>query len=76
MKTALILVAGLVTDRIGGASSLLWGNAVFSVGAILIAAAAPLGRLLRRPKALRALDVLTGGVFVTFGLRLATSHAP
>lgn len=44
--------------------------------AILIAAAAPLGRLLRRPKALRALDVLTGGVFVTFGLRLATSHAP
>jgi MFS family permease len=39
MKTALILVAGIVTDRIGGASSLLWGNAIFSIGAILIAAA-------------------------------------
>ncbi|KAF1850068.1 MFS general substrate transporter [Cucurbitaria berberidis CBS 394.84] len=39
MKTALILVSGLVTDRIGGASAMLWGNAIFSVGAIFIAAA-------------------------------------
>ncbi|EGX92999.1 MFS transporter [Cordyceps militaris CM01] len=40
MKTALILVSGLVTDRIGGANALLYGNAVYSLGAILIAAAA------------------------------------
>ncbi|KAL5114892.1 hypothetical protein ACEQ8H_007210 [Pleosporales sp. CAS-2024a] len=39
MKTALILVSGLVTDRIGGASAMLWGNAIYSVGAILMAAA-------------------------------------
>lgn len=39
MKMTLILVSGLVTDRIGGASAMLWGNAIFSVGAILIAAA-------------------------------------
>jgi MFS family permease len=39
MKTALILFSGLVTDRIGGASAMLWGNAIFSVGAIFIAAA-------------------------------------
>ncbi|KAH6625175.1 major facilitator superfamily domain-containing protein [Boeremia exigua] len=39
MKTALILLSGVVTDRIGGASAMLWGNAIFSVGAIFIAAA-------------------------------------
>lgn len=39
MKTALILISGLVTDRIGGASAMLWGNAIFSIGAIFIAAA-------------------------------------
>ena len=39
MKTALILVSGIVTDRIGGASAMLWGNAILSVGAIFIAAA-------------------------------------
>ncbi|KAF3762889.1 MFS general substrate transporter [Cryphonectria parasitica EP155] len=39
MVTALILVSGLVTDRIGGAGAMLYGNAIFSVGAILIAAA-------------------------------------
>ncbi|KID94633.1 MFS transporter, partial [Metarhizium majus ARSEF 297] len=39
MKTALILVSGVVTDRIGGASAMLWGNAIYSIGAILIAAA-------------------------------------
>ncbi|CAN9406159.1 unnamed protein product [Alternaria alternata] len=36
MKTALILVSGLVTDRIG---AMLWGNAIYSIGAIFIAAA-------------------------------------
>lgn len=39
MKTALILVSGLVTDRIGGANAMLYGNAIYSVGAIFIAAA-------------------------------------
>ncbi|KAF2621754.1 MFS general substrate transporter [Macroventuria anomochaeta] len=39
IKTTLILVSGIVTDRIGGASAMLWGNAIFSVGAIFIAAA-------------------------------------
>ncbi|RAQ98996.1 mfs transporter [Stemphylium lycopersici] len=39
MKTALILISGLVTDRIGGANAMLWGNSIYSVGAIFIAAA-------------------------------------
>lgn len=39
MKTALILISGLVTDRIGGASAMLWGNAIYTVGAIFVAAA-------------------------------------
>lgn len=43
---------------------------------ILIAATAPLGRFLQRPTAVRALDRLTGGIFVAFGIKLATSSAP
>lgn len=43
--------------------------------AALIGAAAPLGRLLRRPGAVTAMDRLTGGVFVAFGLKLAASSA-
>ncbi len=39
----------------------------------LIAATAPLGNWLRRPAAVRLLDRLTGGIFVAFGLRLASS---
>ncbi|KAH6891479.1 major facilitator superfamily domain-containing protein [Thelonectria olida] len=39
IKTALILLSGILTDRYGGATTMLWGNAVFSAGAILIAAA-------------------------------------
>ncbi len=42
---------------------------------ILIAALAPLGRFLRRPATLKALDRLTGGVLVAFGARLAVSSA-
>lgn len=41
--------------------------------AALIAAAMPLGRLLRRPSAIRRLDRLTGGIFIAFGVKLATS---
>lgn len=43
--------------------------------AALIAAAIPLGRLLRRPKAIERLDRLTGGIFIAFGMKLATSSA-
>ena len=43
--------------------------------AALIAAAIPLGRLLRRPKAIGRLDRLTGGIFIAFGVKLATSSA-
>ncbi|KAM5380855.1 hypothetical protein ACJZ2D_003379 [Fusarium nematophilum] len=39
IKTALILLSGILTDRYGGASTMLWGNAIFSAGAILVAAA-------------------------------------
>jgi len=43
--------------------------------AALIAAAMPLGRLLRRPSAIRRLDRLTGGIFIAFGIKLAISSA-
>lgn len=41
--------------------------------AALIAATVPLGKFLRRPSAVRTMDRLTGGVFIVFGLKLATS---
>lgn len=41
----------------------------------LIAATAPLGNLLRRPRTVALLDRVTGGVFVAFSVKLATSHA-
>ncbi len=40
---------------------------------LLIAATRPLGRALRRPKVIAALDRLTGTVFIGFGLKLALS---
>ncbi|KAH6629754.1 major facilitator superfamily domain-containing protein [Boeremia exigua] len=40
MVTALMLVSGLVTDRIGGAGAMLYGNFIYSVGSILVAGAA------------------------------------
>ncbi|KAF2137932.1 uncharacterized protein K452DRAFT_97120 [Aplosporella prunicola CBS 121167] len=40
MVTVLIMFSGLATDRVGGAGAMLWGNALFTVGSILIAAAA------------------------------------
>ena len=43
--------------------------------ALLIGATAPLGRALRRPGTIRALDRLTGGVFLLFGVKLALSRA-
>lgn len=41
---------------------------------VIVLLTAPLRRFLARPAALRALDRLTGVVFVGFGLRLATSQ--
>jgi threonine/homoserine/homoserine lactone efflux protein len=48
--------------------TLLW----FSV---LIAATVPLSSFLRQPSAVKTLDRLTGGIFVAFGVKLATSSA-
>lgn len=50
------------------ALTLLWFTA-------LIAATAPLSAFLRRPGAVKALDRLTGCVFVGFGVKLATSSS-
>lgn len=40
----------------------------------LIAATAPLGRVLARPRVVTAMDRLTGGIFVAFGVRLALTR--
>lgn len=40
MVTVLILFTGIVTDRIGGASAITYGNVIYTVGSILVAAAA------------------------------------
>lgn len=39
MVTVLILFTGPLTDRIGGAGAMLYGNAIYSAGTILVAAA-------------------------------------
>jgi MFS family permease len=40
IKSVLILGVGYVTDRFGGARTLFYGNALYSVGSVLVAAAA------------------------------------
>ena len=40
MVTALMLFSGIMTDRIGGAGAMLYGNIIYSVGSILVAGAA------------------------------------
>lgn len=42
--------------------------------ALLIAATVPLGRFLARPRVVKTMDRLTGGVFIAFGLKLALSR--
>ena len=42
--------------------------------ALLIAATVPLGKFLSRPAIVKALDRITGGVFVAFGVRLALAR--
>lgn len=39
MTTVLILGTGVLTDRLGGAGAMVWGNIIYSLGSILIAAA-------------------------------------
>ncbi|CBF77088.1 hypothetical protein AN4640.2 [Aspergillus nidulans FGSC A4] len=39
MATVLLLISGIVTDRIGGAEMIVYGNIVNTVGSILVAAA-------------------------------------
>ena len=41
----------------------------------LILASRPLGRAMRRPAVIKALDRITGVVFIGFGVRLAISEA-
>ena len=63
-----------------GAFSLLLAalHAVLTLAwfALLIAATAPVVRLLRKPGVLKWLDRLVGAVFVSFGVRLALSARP
>ncbi|ORY68762.1 major facilitator superfamily transporter [Pseudomassariella vexata] len=40
MTMNLILLSGPVTDRIGGAGAIVYGNVIYSIGSILVAAAA------------------------------------
>ncbi len=56
----------LLLAAIHAALGLLWFSA-------LIALTVPLGRFLRRPAVVRAMDRLTGCVFLAFGARLALS---
>ncbi|KAL1891073.1 hypothetical protein Sste5346_007898 [Sporothrix stenoceras] len=39
IKSVLIIATGLYTDRLGGASTLVWGNLLFTAGSVLVAAA-------------------------------------
>lgn len=43
---------------------------------LLVVATIPVGRFLRRPAVVRTADRLTGGIFVTFGVKLALNRAP
>lgn len=48
-------------------------HVVMTVGwfALLIAATVPMGRFLRRPRTVKVMDRVTGGVFMAFGAKLA-----
>ena len=58
----------LLLAAIHAALTLIWFG-------VLIALTVPLGRRLRQPRVVKALDRLTGAVFVAFGLRLAAARA-
>lgn len=63
-----VALVTLLLAAIHAALGLLWF-------ALLILATRPLARTLRRPATVRALDRLTGGLFLLFGLRLALGRA-
>ncbi|KAJ5114787.1 hypothetical protein NUU61_000546 [Penicillium alfredii] len=39
MATVLLLISGIITDRVGGAEMIVYGNVVYTIGSILVAAA-------------------------------------
>ncbi|KAJ6009379.1 hypothetical protein N7522_004395 [Penicillium canescens] len=39
MATVLLLASGIITDRVGGAEMIVYGNIVYTIGSILVAAA-------------------------------------
>ncbi|TLD10356.1 hypothetical protein PgNI_05491 [Pyricularia grisea] len=51
MVTLLILFSGVVTDRIGGASAMVYGNIIYSIGSIIVASGAQV----------RSFDLMIGG---------------
>jgi threonine/homoserine/homoserine lactone efflux protein len=72
VDTAMVLRAATVDGR----RAAVMASAGITLGCLIWGGATvPLGRLLRRPKAVQTLDRLTGGVFMAFGIRLATSSA-
>lgn len=60
IKSVLILPSGIITDRIGGASAILYGNAIYTVGSILLAAAT-------NPTVRSYKFMLVGRVILAFG---------
>ncbi|KAJ5738438.1 hypothetical protein N7493_001593 [Penicillium malachiteum] len=58
MATVLLIPSGLVTDRLGGAEMIVYGNIVYSLGSILVAAAAQV----------RSFNFMIGGrIILAFG---------
>ncbi|CAI7578545.1 unnamed protein product [Penicillium glandicola] len=51
MATLLLFASGVVTDRVGGAGMIVYGNIVYTIGSILVAAAATV----------RSFDFMIGG---------------
>lgn len=65
MVTVLMLFTGLLTDRFGGAGIMVWGNIVYSLGSIIIAAATTV----------RSYKLMIGGIVVQAFGDIATQVA-
>ncbi|KAL4920913.1 major facilitator superfamily domain-containing protein [Aspergillus aurantiobrunneus] len=58
MATVLLLISGIITDRVGGAEMIVYGNIIYTIGSILVAAATTV----------RSFDFMIGGrVVLAFG---------
>ncbi|KAJ5797964.1 uncharacterized protein N7503_007260 [Penicillium pulvis] len=58
MATVLLLPSGLLTDRVGGAEMIVYGNIIYTIGSILVAAAATV----------RSFNFMIGGrIILAFG---------